>query len=239
MTPVVSELLTAIEAANTPVDMHGVIERTTRRFGFDGFSYHRYRPEDHDIDYTGEWPTDWLERYENNHYIDIDPVVERLLQSVTPFTWGEAVADRPVNAAERRVMNEARDFGVKEGAEVPIHEAGLGFGTFSVFSSNAAEFNAAWEEHRYDIHMFCLYFHEKYKQLVSTPSVSPEPHLSRRERECLVLTSRGKTAWEIGEILSISERTAKQHLSNASAKLGSFSKHHAVVKAILTRIILP
>ncbi len=228
-----------MDVARTPADMHGLIERTTRQFGFDGYSYHRYRPEDCDIDYSGEWPTDWLERYENNHYVDIDPVVERLLRSVIPFTWSEAVADRPVNASERLVMNEAREFGVKEGAELPIHESGLGFGTFSVFSSSAAEFEAAWTEHRHEIHMFCLYFHEKYSKLMSTSFALPEPHLSRRERECLVLTSRGKTAWEIGEILSISERTAKQHLSNATKKLGSYSKHHAVVKAILTRIILP
>ena len=54
-----------------------------------------------------------------------------------------------------------------------------------------------------------------------------------------MLTSRGNTAWEIGNILSISERTAKQHLTSAARKLGSYSKHHAVVKAILTRLILP
>jgi len=94
-------------------------------------------------------------------------------------------------------------------------------------------------ENKNNLHLFCLYFHEKYRRLVSTPTTVPTPHLTPRERECLVLTSRGNTAWEIGEILSISERTAKQHLANASAKLGSFSKHHAVVKAILTRIILP
>lgn len=239
MTPALSDLLTAIEAAGTPADMQTLIERTTRQFGFEGYSYHRYCPEDSSIDYTGQWPKDWLKRYESNHYVDIDPVVERLLQSVTPFTWSEAVANRPVNASERLVMNEAREFGIKEGAEVPIHESGLGLATFSVFSSSLADFEAAWAEHRHDFHLFCLYFHEKYSQLVSTPVTLPKPHLSRRERECLVLTSRGKTAWEIGEILSISGRTAKQHLSNATRKLGSYSKHHAVVKAILTRLILP
>ena len=219
--------------------MHALIERTVHSFGFDGYSYHLYRPDDGSLDYVGEWPHEWLNRYEANHYSDIDPVVEHLLQSTTPFTWSEVVANRPVNSPERVVMNEARDFGIKEGAEIPVHEYGFGGATFSVFSSSFENFGSAWTENRNDLHVFCLYFHEKYKQLVSTPLTVPTPNLTRRERECLVLTSRGKTAWEVGEILSISERTAKQHLSNATTKLGSYSKHHAVVKAILTRIILP
>lgn len=236
---VLSDLLTKIESANTTEEMHALIERTVHNFGFDGYSYHLYRPEDGSLDYVGEWPHEWLDRYEENHYLDIDPVVEHLLQSMTPFTWSEAVANRSVNSPERVVMNEARDFGIKEGAEIPVHEYGFGVATFSVFSSSLENFGSAWTEYRHDLHMFCLYFHEKYRDLVSTPLTVPAPHLTRRERECLVLTSRGKTAWEIGEILSISERTAKQHLSTAAAKLGSYSKHHAVVKAILTRIILP
>lgn len=239
MKPQLSDLLTTIDAAITTEEMQSLIQRTVRNFGFDGYSYHLYRPDNGDLEYVGEWPHEWLNRYEKKHYADIDPVVEQLLRSMTPFTWSEAVAKRPVNSHERIVMNEARDFGIKEGAEVPVHEYGFGGATFSVFSSSVEDFKTAWDEHRNDFHVFCLYFHEKYRQLVSTPLTVPSPHLTRRERECLVLTSRGKTAWEIGEILSISDRTVKQYLSSATMKLGSFSKHHAVVKAILTRLILP
>ncbi len=234
-----SDILTAIEGAGSTDEMHALIERMVRRFGFDGYSYHNYRPEDCGIDYVGVWPDEWLARYERNHYVDIDPVVERLLRSTTPFTWSEAVASHPVNARQRIVMNEARDFGIKEGAEVPIHQPGLGLASFSVFSSSQPAFEAAWSEHRHNLHLFCLYFHEKYSQLAASPANVPQPNLSYRERECLVLTSRGKTAWEIGQILSISERTVKQHLASAANKLGSYSKHHAVVKAIMTRLILP
>lgn len=215
------------------------MEEVVRDFGFGGYSYHKYQPADGSIDYFGQWPDEWLTRYDENHYVDIDPVAKRLLQSVTPFTWQDAVIDRPVNAPERIVMNEARDFGITDGAEIPIHEAGFGLATLSVFSSDSREFQEAWKIHKHDFHVFSLYFHEKYSSLQPKPETVPDPHLTKRERECLVLTSRGNTAWEIGSILSISERTAKQHLTSAARKLGSYSKHHAVVKAILTRLILP
>ena len=35
----------------------------------------------------------------------------------------------------------------------------------------------------------------------------------------------GKTAWEVGAILGISERTAVLHVNNAMHKLGCTSKH--------------
>ena len=41
----------------------------------------------------------------------------------------------------------------------------------------------------------------------------------------------GKTAWEVGTILGISERTAVLHLQNAMRKLESVNKHQAVLKA--------
>lgn len=56
--------------------------------------------------------------------------------------------------------------------------------------------------------------------------------LTSRELECLRWTMEGKTAWEVGQILSISEQTAVRHLNNATHKLGCVNKHHAVVKAL-------
>jgi DNA-binding CsgD family transcriptional regulator len=56
--------------------------------------------------------------------------------------------------------------------------------------------------------------------------------LTGRERECLAWTVIGKTAWEIGMILSISERTAHQHVQSAARKLGTASKHQAALVAL-------
>ena len=42
----------------------------------------------------------------------------------------------------------------------------------------------------------------------------------------------GKTAWEVGAIMNISERTAVLHLQNAMHKLACINKHQAVLKAM-------
>jgi DNA-binding CsgD family transcriptional regulator len=63
------------------------------------------------------------------------------------------------------------------------------------------------------------------------PNAERRP-LTERELEALRWTMEGKTAWEVGSILGISEQTAVRHLSNATRKLGCVHKHHAVVTAM-------
>jgi len=58
-----------------------------------------------------------------------------------------------------------------------------------------------------------------------------------REIEGLCWTMDGKTAWEVGEALGISERTAVLHINNAMHKLGCTNKHQAVLKALRLGLI--
>jgi DNA-binding CsgD family transcriptional regulator len=58
------------------------------------------------------------------------------------------------------------------------------------------------------------------------------PPLSERERECLSWVATGKSDWEIGEILSISEKTANAHIERAKTKLGVPTRMQAVVMAL-------
>lgn len=58
------------------------------------------------------------------------------------------------------------------------------------------------------------------------------PDLTARELETLRWTMEGKTAWETGRILGISDETVARHLQNAARKLDAVNKHQAVVKAL-------
>jgi DNA-binding CsgD family transcriptional regulator len=55
--------------------------------------------------------------------------------------------------------------------------------------------------------------------------------------ECLRWCKEGKTNWEIGEILSISEKTVEFHLSNTMRKLGASNRITAVVIGIKQGLI--
>jgi DNA-binding CsgD family transcriptional regulator len=63
--------------------------------------------------------------------------------------------------------------------------------------------------------------------------------LSRRELEVLTWVARGKSAWEIGEILRIAKRTVDEHVQNIVRKLGAANRTQAAAIAVRHRIIDP
>ncbi|WVR18286.1 luxR family regulatory protein [Bordetella phage PY223] len=66
--------------------------------------------------------------------------------------------------------------------------------------------------------------------------VQPAP-LTLREAEVLLWTAEGKTAWEAGRILGITEGTARARLAHALDKLRASNKPHAVARAFAVGII--
>jgi DNA-binding CsgD family transcriptional regulator len=61
--------------------------------------------------------------------------------------------------------------------------------------------------------------------------------LTPRELEVLTWAARGKSAWEVGEILSISKRTVDEHAVHAMQKLGAVNRTQAVAMAVRDRLI--
>jgi DNA-binding response OmpR family regulator len=64
-----------------------------------------------------------------------------------------------------------------------------------------------------------------------------EVGLREREVETLTWAARGKTFWEIGEILGLSKRTVEFHLENARRKLGVATRTQALIKAAAGHLI--
>ena len=89
-----------------------------------------------------------------------------------------------------------------------------------------------------DLQLFAVHAQEAAMRVLSPLMLASErPHLTPREVEALRWTMEGKTAWEVGVILGISERTAVLHVNNAMHKLNCASKHQAVLKAIRLGLI--
>ena len=84
-----------------------------------------------------------------------------------------------------------------------------------------------------DLQLFAVYAQDAAQRILAPSLVNPSaPSLTPRELEALRWTMEGKTAWEVGDLLGITERTAVLHVSNATHKLGCVNKHQAVLKAL-------
>ncbi|WP_245508882.1 autoinducer binding domain-containing protein [Bradyrhizobium nanningense] len=66
-----------------------------------------------------KWPPDWCERYFKRKYHTIDPVVRRTPMLLRPFLWDQ-LAEHYQLQQDGRVLEEAREAGLKHGMSVPL-----------------------------------------------------------------------------------------------------------------------
>ena len=89
-----------------------------------------------------------------------------------------------------------------------------------------------------DLQLFAVHAHEAAMRILVPAAPAPGvPRLTPRELETLRWTMEGKTAWEVGALLGISERTAALHVNNATHKLDCVNKHQAVLRALRLGLI--
>lgn len=61
--------------------------------------------------------------------------------------------------------------------------------------------------------------------------------LTPREGEALLWVAEGKTAWEAGTILGITEATTNAHIASAAAKLQASNRAHLITRAFVAGIL--
>jgi DNA-binding CsgD family transcriptional regulator len=89
-----------------------------------------------------------------------------------------------------------------------------------------------------DLQLFAVHAQDSAMRLLLPQAQQPErPALTPRELEVLRWTMEGKTAWEAGALLGITERTVVFHVNNAMHKLGCVSKQQAVLAALRLGLI--
>ena len=89
-----------------------------------------------------------------------------------------------------------------------------------------------------DLQLFAVHAQDAAMRILTPSLVSgQQPSLTPRELEALRWTMDGKTAWEVANVLGISERTAVLHINNAMHKLDCVNKHQAVLKALRLGLI--
>lgn len=185
------------------------------------------------------YPQDWVEHYDRNNYLHVDPVMLDAPSRSTPMVWGTREHRKSVTSRQKRFLDEAADMGIRQGSAIPIHAAGGEFGLVSVtVDARPRQFATLMRNHQNQLHLLSLYYHAHVAETFIS-SESPKVSITGRERECLLWSAQGKSTWEISEILSISEATVTFHMRNAMRKLEVYSRPHAIVKAVTLGIITP
>lgn len=179
------------------------------------------------------WPVDWLQRYIERDYVFVDPVIRRIQSNLSPFDWADAEPDPEHEEEARRVMAEGREFGLGAGFAVPLITLE---GDIAAVSLGGERMEIPPKAEGM-ISLISTYAMGRAIQLRAKATPKPKEPLTSREIECIRWAAAGKSEWEIGAILGISEHTAERHLLNAKNKLRAVNRVQAVAEAIRAGII--
>lgn len=235
----------ALVRCETPEALTQAVDAITAKFGVDHWFYGVDLPlvnDRHAHFHLGGYPEGWLAHYVAQDYLRIDPVIAHCHDHATPYLWSEvqqriALSNTPRDNQIRRFFEEAASFGLVGGVSIPLHGPGALWGVVS-YSCQTRNVPML-ERHIAELHLLAHYLHETGRRFATArtqPAASP---LTPRERECLYWASEGKTSWEIGKLLHVTERTVVFHLQNAASKLGVTGRQAAVARAISLGLIDP
>ncbi|MBV8753570.1 MAG: LuxR family transcriptional regulator [Pseudonocardiales bacterium] len=181
------------------------------------------------------YPVGWQQRYFERRYQVIDPVVTCTPRMARPFLWDSLAERGTLDRAQRLVLDEAREAGLRNGVSVPLHGP-CGKVAVMSFASRCDDGDPTANLSR--LTALASQFHVAFSELAhAAEREADNVQLSQRERDCLSWTAQGKSSWDIGVILMISENTVNFHVKNAMRKLETSSRTVAVIKALRRGLI--
>jgi LuxR family transcriptional regulator, quorum-sensing system regulator BjaR1 len=183
---------------------------------------------------TESAPSGFRECYIEERFYLVDHICARARAARQPFRFSDAPYPRTEARRHRRFIQGLDTFGMGKGLIVPLGQP----------ANIPACVWLAGEDPNLDddvtraIQMIALFASSMGHVLCRPRGVGTRRRkLTVRECEVLTLAAKGKTAEEIGEILSIAKRTVDGHTQNAMQKLEAVNRTHAVVVALRDQII--
>jgi DNA-binding CsgD family transcriptional regulator len=181
--------------------------------------------------FIGSATREWIEHYSLQGFLDRDPVAKKAATCQVPFTWRDVEAESVLanDVDSQTVFHAAREFGMACGLVVPVHSVD---GSRCVVTFTGDSLNDDPQSIAY-LQIVAIYFHVAAERL-ATPiaPVANTISLTARQTECLKWVAAGKTDWEIGRILNISEATVNRHIELAKTALDVRSRMQAVLALI-------
>ena len=189
-------------------------------------------PEHSDFQTIDNTPPEYADVYRDLLGAQRDPVMQHCKRAAIPIVWDQ---ETYVSQGAGDYWECQAQYGYMTGIAMALHLPGgrhffMGVDRDKPLSKNAREMTRIVA----DLQLFAVHAQDAAFRIFpkSIQSSADVPNLTPRELEALRWTMEGKTAWEVGAIMSISERTAVLHLQNSMRKLASINKHQAVLKAL-------
>jgi len=183
---------------------------------------------------VGNTPDAFADSFSDHSTSQRDPVLNRLKKLSVPFLYDQ---ETYVSEGAADLWEQQAPYGYRTGIAVALHLPQhrhflLGVDRDRPLPRHSDRLTRMMA----DLQLLAVHAQEAANRLLlpepDAGDPAGDPKLTPRELDVLRWTMQGKSAWAVGEILSISEHTVNFHLRNVFRKLDASSKHQAVLKAI-------
>ncbi|MBU1377461.1 MAG: LuxR C-terminal-related transcriptional regulator [Alphaproteobacteria bacterium] len=175
-------------------------------------------------------PPGWVPHYAERGYDRLSPVTGAS-QQATGFRWTVGQWDGRLSREQRTWRDDVLGAGMAGGLSIPDHSQGARKAL--VLSGPVDDADPD------DLTALRLAGVEALRRMHELTLETPRPTrtLSPREGECLSWVAQGKSDWEIGQILGLSEKTVNHHVERAKRRLSVPTRVQAVVAAVVGNLI--
>jgi DNA-binding CsgD family transcriptional regulator len=235
----IEEFIEGSNKASSVDELFDLYRKAMANIGFDRLIFslmtdhaHIHKRAGHGI--MLNYPAEWMAHYLDNEYEIFDPVRCQMHAADNVFIWDDLLSKSPLTKKQVGCLQQAEDAGLKSGVGIPLrgpHGSIAGIGAAS--SSGGVDLDPN------SLSYINLISHQFYTAFLALEKNSPADTvlLTEREREVLQWFAKGKTRWEVGEILGLSENTIAFHLRNSFEKLQCNNITLAVLKALYAGVI--
>ncbi|MEH6646121.1 helix-turn-helix transcriptional regulator [Sulfitobacter sp.] len=229
-------ILSALEQAECLEGMQRAAEALREHYCINHLVYHWVESKGDQYG-CGTYSQEWQQKYIEENYLRIDPVVIGCYQRFHPVDWKRL--DWSSRAA-REFSKVAAGFGVgNQGFSVPVRGPN---GQFAMFTVNHSCDDGTWadftDKNRSHLILIAHYFNEKALDLEPGRKPEQKQALSPRETDAMTLLAIGYSRAQVANTLSISEHTLRVYIESARFKLGAVNTTHAVARAISRGLIV-
>ena len=177
------------------------------------------------------WPKAWADYWVENRLFYSDPIAKMAAFHHRSFQWRDAFWR--FQRFSKPHDDTLKEFGFTNGLAVPVN---TGDGPPGCISLGCERLDLAPSEQAM-IELAAIHCYVKLEKLYGVAMPFLVRDLTQRESEILHYVAAGKTNWEIGQILSISEYHVRDCLKNVFKKLNAVSRAQAVATAIREKLI--
>ena len=238
----IEQYICDVDAAQNIEDVCKAVHKHIGPQGFESFTYALILSPRGPMEkplYISTYPSSWANHYVENHYASKDVVMRIVTSTLRPFLWSDLAEQGKLNLTQRKIFNEATEFKIKSGGSIPIHGPGAAKASFAIASElPEKDFAPLFLSQRHELHLVATYAHERMLDIGLQKEGAPIYKLTPREADVLLWTAHGKTAWEISEILSLSEETVREYIKSACRTLNTNNKTHAIAVALVHGLIV-